>query len=254
MSGRSAGAEPSGISVWGTTVVQALTALDLNEPAVMSDPYPAYTRLRNHPGVARSETLGWLIARHAEVAPLVHDRRLANGPLNAALYTGLPDEAQIAIEPFRTSMSHNMLFQDAPEHTRLRRLVSQAFTPRRIESLRASIEALTDDLLAGHAAGERFDVIRDLAYPLPSMVIATMLGVPFDRLDELKAWNDDAAGFLGNARTTPDPLGLAHRTAESHNALMAYFEGVVAQHRAAPGDDLICALIAIEEQGERLTE
>jgi len=254
MSGRSAGAEPSVISVWGTTVVQTLTAFDLNEPAVMADPYPAYARLRNHPGVARSETLGWLIARHAEVAPLVHDRRLANGPLNAVLYTGLPDEAQIAIEPFRTSMSHNMLLQDAPEHTRLRRLVSQAFTPRRIQSLRGAVEEITADLLDGWRAGDEKDVIADLAFPLPARVIATMLGVPWDDLDDLRTWNDDGTVFLGNARTAPDPIGLASRAGASTAALMAYFTRLVEKHRADPGDDLICDLIAIEDSGEQLTE
>jgi cytochrome P450 len=235
-------------------VVLTLGRLDLNDPGLLADPYPSYARLRALPGLAQADGLGWLIGRHATASALLHDRRLGSGPLNTALYVGLPPAAQVEIRPFQDSMSHNMLFQDAPEHTRLRRLVSQAFTPRRIESLRASIEALTDDLLAGHQAGEPFDVIADLAYPLPSRVIAVMLGVPWDRLDDLKHWNDDAAAFLGNARTTADPDGLAHRTATSHDAIMGYLREVVAQHRAAPGDDLICALIAIEEQGERLSE
>ena len=235
-------------------VVGTLAALNFNDPAVLADPYPSYARLRGLGRVARSETLGWLVSRHAEISPLLHDRRLASGPLNTALYATLPHEAQVEIEPFRVAMSHNMLLQDAPEHTRLRRLVSQAFTPRRIEALRGTIGQITDALLAGLGAGDRFDVMRDLAYPLPSRVIASMMGVPWDEIDGLKGWNDDGAAFLGNARTATDPIGLARRTAESHAALTAYLEGLVARHRAEPGDDLICTLIAIEEQGERLTE
>ena len=148
-------------------MVATLATLDLNDPAVMADPYPSYARLRDEPCVTRSETLGWLIARHADVSALLHDRRLGNGPLNAALYAGLPDEALAAIEPFQTGMSHNMLFQDAPDHTRLRRLVSQAFTPRRIQSLRGAVEQIMDGLLEEWRAGDSADVIADLAFPLP---------------------------------------------------------------------------------------
>ena len=234
-------------------MVGMLATLDLTDPAVLADPYPSYARLRVEPGVTRSDTLGWLIARHAEVSALLHDRRLANGPLNAALYHGLPDEALAAIEPFRTSMSHNMLLQDAPDHTRLRRLVSQAFTPRRIQSLRAAIEQITNGLLDGRQDGDEMDVIADLAFPLPARVIATMLGVPWNDLDQLRRWNDDGTDFLGNARTAPDPVELACRTGASTAAMLAYVGRLVEQHRADPGDDLICDLITIEEQGERLT-
>jgi cytochrome P450 len=235
-------------------VAGTLARLDFNDPAVLADPYPSYARLRAVSSITRSESLGWLVPRHAEITPLLHDRRLASGPLNTALYETLPVEAQVEIEPFREAMSHNMLLQDAPEHTRLRRLVGQAFTPRRIETLRGTIGEITAGLLAGHQAGETFDVIGDLAYPLPARVIASMMGVPWDDVDDLKRWNDDGAAFLGNARTTPDPIGLARQTGTSHTAIMAYFEGLVARHRAEPGDDLICTLIAIEELGERLTE
>jgi cytochrome P450 len=235
-------------------VVSTVTKLDFNDPAVLADPYPAYALLRARPSIERTEALGWLVARHADISALLHDRRLASAPLNTALYNGLPDEAQADIEPFREGMSHNMLLQDPPEHTRLRRLVSQAFTPRRIELLRGTVRQITESLLSGRQSGDRFDVIAELAFPLPSRVIAAMLGVPWDELDRLKQWNDDGADFLGNARTSPTPIELARRTGASYAAMRAYFERLVAEHRANPGDDLICAMIAIEEQGERLTE
>jgi cytochrome P450 len=234
-------------------VVDTLATLDFNDPAVLADPYPSYARLREQPGLARTDHLGWIVARHASASALLHDRRLGSSPLNTALYSELPDEAQAEVEPFREGMSHNMLLQDAPDHTRLRRLVSQAFTPRRIESLRGAIVEITDDLLAGHQAGDRFDVIHDLAYRLPARVIASLMGMPWDNLDDLKRWNDDGAEFLGNALTTTDPIGLSRRAGQGFAGMRAYFDELVQRHRAEPGDDLICALIAIEAQGERLT-
>jgi cytochrome P450 len=235
-------------------MLDSLPTLDLNDPAYLADPYPSYAALRSEPGLVRSEALGWLISRHADVSALLHDRRLASGPINTSLYETLPEAARADIEPFRISMDNNMLFQDAPKHTRLRRLVSQAFTPRRIELLRVAIQAIVDDLLDGRRAGDRFDVIGDLAFPLPTRVIATMLGVPLDGVDQLKRWNDDAVEFLGNARTTSDPFELAQRTGASSTANRAFFRDLVQQHRAAPSDDLICAMIAIETEGERLSE
>lgn len=103
-------------------------------------------------------------------------------------------------------------------------------------------------------AGAEADIIGDLAFPLPARVIATMLGVPWDDLDRLRRWNDEGTDFLGNARTAADPIALTRRTGAGTAAMLAYFEGLVELHRAVPGDDLICDLIATEEQGERLTE
>lgn len=234
----------------------AVTAptLDLNDAAFLADPYPAYARLRAAAPVMRFDATSWLVLRHADVSTLLHDRRLASGPLNTALYDALPDAALAEVEPFRANMGHNMLLQDPPEHTRLRRLVSQAFTPRRVEALRATVERIASELLAEARSGDRLDVIADLGFPLAARVIASLLGVPWSDLHLLKAWNDDGAELLGTARTAPDPVGLARRVGASYRAMRAYLERLVAEHRRSPGDDLICALIAVEDGGERLSE
>jgi cytochrome P450 len=152
-------------------------------------------------------------------------------------------------------MRHNMLLQDPPEHSRLRRLVSQAFTPRQIEMLRGSIQRIADGLLAEARPGETFDVIGDFAFPLPARVIADLLGVPWEDIARLKAWNDAGVDFLGNALSTPDPEGLAHRVGTMYVEQRAYFEDLIARHRAAPSFDLICSLIAIRDaEGGRLSE
>jgi cytochrome P450 len=228
-------------------------ALDPNDAAFIRDPYPDYAALRRQPGLSTSAHLGWLVARHADVSALLHDRRLGSAALNAALYVHLPPEAQASIAPFQASMAHSMLFQDPPDHSRLRRLVSQAFTPRRVESLRARIEQITEDLLADLGDGETFDIISRLAFPLPARVIATLLGVPWSDLDGLKRWTDAGTAFLGSARTTTDPVGLAAHTGVSYRALTAYFAALAEQHRADPGDDLICAMLVIEAHGDGLT-
>lgn len=232
----------------------ALDDLEFNDPSFLLDPYPTYARLRARPGIGASPELGWLVARHADVTAVLHDRRMASGPLNAALYASLPPAASRAIEPFQVSMSHNMLFQDAPDHTRLRRLVSQAFTPRRVQQLRETVAEITRGLLAGRGPGDSLDVIGELAFPLPARVIASMLGIPWDDLDQLKRWTDDGTDFLGNARTSPSPIELATRTGASYTALMEYFREQAARHRAEPGDDLICAMLAIEDDGQRMSE
>jgi cytochrome P450 len=230
-------------------------AIDLNDPAYLADPYPTYAALRAEAPVQWAEGLGWLVLRHDDISALLHDPRMASGPLNDSLYTALSEESLAEVEPFRTAMRHNMLLQDPPDHTRLRRLVSQAFTPRQIELLRGSIQRIADGLLDAAEPGQPFDAIGDFAFPLPARVIADLLGVPWEDIARLKAWNDAGVDFLGNALSTPDPAGLAHRVGTMYQEQRAYFEELIARHRAAPSFDLICALIAIRDaDGDRLTE
>jgi cytochrome P450 len=229
-------------------------AINLNDPAYLADPYPTYARLRAESPVHAVEHVGWLVSRHADISALLHDRRLKSAPMNEALYGSLSDEALAEVVPFRESMSHNLLFQDPPDHTRLRRLISQAFTPRRIETLRSTGQRIADDLLADARSGQKFDVIHQFAFPLPARVIADMLGIPWADLDRLKVWTDDGIDFLGNARSTNDPVGLARRVGQSYVEMLAYLADLAASHRANPGDDIVCDMIAAEEQGDRLTE
>jgi cytochrome P450 len=235
-------------------MVTTQPVIDLNDPAYLADPYPTYARLRAETPVCWADILGWLILRHDDISALLHDPRMASGPLNDSLYETFSESALAEVEPFRTAMTHNMLLQDPPNHTRLRRLVSQAFTPRRIGSMRDAIQRITDGLLDAAEPGAPFDVIGDFAFPLPSRVIADLLGVPWEDVDRLKAWNDDGVDFLGNARTSTDPDGLAHRVGTSYVEQRAYFEDLIARHRAAPADDLICSMIAVRDSGDSLTE
>src|SRR3990170_7334003 len=144
-----------------------------------------------------------------------------------------------------------MLTSDPHEHTRLRGLVNKAFTPRAVERLRPHIQQIVDGLLAGVVEAGRMDVIQDLAYPLPVIVIAEMLGIsPQDRA-QFKKWSTDIAATTGGPLLAPEVLERARQSAIE---LADYFRGVIARRRREPQDDLISALIAAEEQGQVLSE
>lgn len=142
-----------------------------------------------------------------------------------------------------------MLFADPPRHTRLRGLVSTAFTPRVVEGLRGLVQVIVDELLARVTPAGQLDVIADLAVPLPTMVIAELLGVPRRDCDRLKAWSDDFAAFIGG------PVGRdgVGRADDAVRELSAYFSQAAERWRREPGDNLISGLVAAEGQGDSLT-
>jgi cytochrome P450 len=142
-----------------------------------------------------------------------------------------------------------MVFADPPRHTRLRGLVTKAFTPRVVEGLRGRVQAIVDDLLARVEPAGELDVIADLAIPMPTMVIAELLGVPATDRDRLKAWSDDFAAFIGGP-TGHDGIARADRAIRE---LTAYFGEAVAHWRREPGDNLISGLVAVEEWGDSLS-
>jgi len=144
-----------------------------------------------------------------------------------------------------------MLFQDPPTHTRLRKLVSRAFTPRAIERTRDHIQAIVDGCLDTVAARGEIDVIGDLALPVPATVICEMLGVPVADRDRFTAWTADATHGI-SPNPFPDPAVLARADAAAEQ-LGSYFETLIAERRANLSDDLLSGFIRVEEEGDRLT-
>jgi hypothetical protein len=142
----------------------------------------------------------------------------------------------------------SMLRMDPPDHTRLRSLVSKAFTPRTVETLRPRIEQIVEDQLDAVAAAGQMDVIRDLAYPLPVTVIAEMLGIPIEDRERFKHWSDEAIRSLGFSNEDD-----ARRSMQATRELRAYLQPIVEQRRREPREDLISALVAAEEQGDKLS-
>jgi cytochrome P450 len=209
---------------------------------LIADPYAAYARLREAGPVHRiTGTDGlpaWLVTRYDDVRQALGDSRLSLDKRNAAPggYQGM------ALPP---ALDANLLNMDPPDHTRIRRLVSQAFTPRRVEQLREPVRRTADELLDDIAPHGRADLIASYAAPLPITVICDLLGVaPADRVD-FRAWTD--------ALVAPDPAQPS-RAKEAIGSMLAYFTRLVAGKRADPADDLLSALIAVRDEEDRLTE
>ena len=179
----------------------------------------------------------------------VHRLRL----INAWVLTEYQDVDAILRDHKRFSREYgdykSMLNSDPPDHTRLRGLVSKAFTPRSVAELKPRIRQIVDDLLDDVADRDRFDLVESFAYPLPVIVIAEMLGVPSQDMDRFKAWSNDVA--LTVEPTVNDRQ--IQRIQRSGGELRDYFDGIIEQRRREPQDDMITALIAAEDEGDRLT-
>jgi cytochrome P450 len=211
------------------------------DPATRDDPYPALHRLRTLDPVHQTPAGIWRLTRYADVTRLLHDvpagMRTTAGELPGA------DETTTGPRLF-------MLQQDPPNHTRLRRLVSSAFTPRAIAALRANVARIVDDCLDRVAARGEMDVIVDLGLPVPSTVICEMLGVPVGDRDRFTAWTATATHALASQFLTPERRLEVQTAAMS---LAVYFQELIETRRGHLSDDLLSALIRAEEAGDRLS-
>lgn len=227
---------------------RVLSLYHLLDPAVLANPYPLYRQLRTEDPVHWDPYLhAWVVTRYNDVVRVLLDFS-ANRTPNPLQLTGmgLPQMGPIA-----EVMVKQMLFMDAPTHTRLRGLCAQAFTPRRVEALRAHIQEIATSLLARVQPLGRMDVIAEFAAPLPAIVTAEMLGVPVSDHEQLKAWSADFAEMLGNFQHNPDG---AMRVRRSLQEMLSYFSGAVRQLKQKPNDGLIYSLLTAEVDGDRLTE
>ena len=226
----------------------SLSLYRLLDPAVLADPYPLYRRLREEDPVHWDPFLhSWVVTRYTDVVTVLHKFSADRTPSPeqvASLGMG-------SIEPIAQVMIKQMLFMDAPDHTRLRKLCSTAFTPRRVELMASQIQDIADRLVDAVAASGRMDVIADFASPFPAIVTAGLLGVPVDDHQQLKAWSADFAEMLGNFQHNPDRVGHVLRTVED---MTAYFRDAIRQQQRKPRDGLIRSLMDAEVEGARLTE
>jgi pimeloyl-[acyl-carrier protein] synthase len=219
--------------------------MDFNphDPAVRHDPYAAYRELREQEPIHRSSLGLWFITRYTDAEAVLRDRRCGR---NFDRFLDL----QIGTGPLRTMFSGMMLYHDPPDHTRLRSLVAKVFTPRVVASLQPFIEQLVDELLDAALARGSLDVIGDLAYPLPALVICQLLGIPIEDRQTLRAWSRDLSAAL-DYMITPEVLERANRAAQ---ASTDYLTQLVAERRRRPQQDLISMMIQAEDDGARLSE
>ncbi|MEU0270335.1 cytochrome P450 [Streptomyces sp. NPDC006307] len=221
-------------------------------PQFVADPYPAYAELRARGRAHFFEpTRQWLVPHHADVSALLRDRRLGRTyrhRFTDADFGRTPPPA--AHEPFHTLNDHGMLDLEPPDHTRIRRLVSKAFTPRTVERLRPYVDRLAGELVDALVAEGGGDLLTAVAEPLPVAVIAEMLGIPESDRGLLRPWS---AAICGMFELNPSEETARAAVAASVE-FSAYLRGLIAERRTAPGEDLISALVAAYEEGDRLSE
>ncbi|MEO8456705.1 MAG: cytochrome P450 [Chloroflexota bacterium] len=221
-------------------------------PDALKDPYPMYRALlANNPTSWQAVMESWVFTRYADVdAILTHPGMSADRAKARNRFAQMVEEQQKNFGPF--SRAATMLTSDPPQHTRLRKLVSKAFTPRAVDNLKPRIQEIVDGLLDEvEAAGGTMDLVTALGYPLPVIVIAEMLGVPSEDRARFKHWSDEVVATLGGPFTPPDVLGRAKVAIES---LADYLIPIIHDRRSHPREDLISRLVAAEEQGQVLSE
>ena len=222
----------------------------LMTPERLADPYPLYAQLRALDPVFRAPGAfgvgAWIVTGHALCSQLLRSKQMSkegDRVVAPEVLAQIPQEgAELAAR-----RKDSMLFRDPPAHTRLRGLVNQAFTPRTVERLRPHIAEIAEQLL--DAAGPSFDLIRELAFPLPIIVISELLGVPPADRDQFKAWSTDVTRGL-EPSPTADDLAAVTRALD---ALDQYLSGVIEERRRAPRADLISDLVEVHEAGDRLS-
>ena len=212
------------------------------DPAFRADPHPFLRHLREVDPVNETPIGVWRLSRYDDCV-----RLLTQVPTGVRMSDGtFPGENMIP----SGGPAEFMLQQDPPNHTRLRKLVSKAFTPRAIERLRARAQAIADERIDGVAARGAMDVIADLALPVPSTMICEMMGVPIGDRERFTQWTAEATHLLAFMLLPPDVLERALAAARE---LRAYFEALIAQRRSRLSDDILSDLIRAEEAGDHLS-
>jgi len=219
------------------------------EDGFFDDPYAQYRRLRESVPIHQSPLGPWTLLRYEDCSRLLRNPKTsveesslseasARREMFAAAGFDRPDRGSLAI-----------LNLDPPDHTRIRRLMQKAFTPRRVEALNERVQALVDDALDRVEASGQMDIISDLAFPLPFSVISEMLGMPEADRDLLRAWSHTMVRSL-EPTLTPDDIP---ELLEASDHMLEHVSRAIEWKRTEPADDLLTALIAVEEEGERLS-
>jgi hypothetical protein len=223
---------------------------DPGDPRFLADPYPFLARLRADDPVHWNEALGaWLVTRYADVREGLRDPRLSSDRVRP-FFEAQTAAARRALEPLEANVSRWAVFLDPPRHSRVRALMTHAFTSRAVERLRGAIVARVDELLAALQGREEFDLIGEFAWPLPAAVIADLLGVPREDVPRLKAWSDELSGFVFSGRRVH---GKYERAARGVAGMATYFAELIERKRQCPDEGLVSALVRGSPEAQPLT-
>lgn len=226
---------------------------DPADPAVMADPFPAYKQLRENDPVHWNPKLkSWVITRYTDVRDLLLSDDLSVNRL-VQFYTALPPADAALLKDIIHYLNLWIAFRDPPDHTRVRRIMRDAFTAKAIDEMRPRIIEITDLLLDRLEAADTndADLIREYALQVPAFVIMDLLDIPRDMLDDFKDWSDDMAVFIGGARNVGDKY---ERAARGCQKMSDYFRMLIAERAANPKPGFLMDLINARDDDDRLSE
>ena len=220
---------------------------ELADPAILPDPYPVLAGLRAASPFAEFDGAFVVVGRHADCSAVLRHPNASSERSKSLVAPAAPR---------RTRDRPSFLSLDPPDHTRLRRLVSKAFTPRTIARLEPRIRAITSELLTAAGAAGQLEVVSQLAYPLPVRIISEMLGVPVEDHPRFAGWSARLAHSLqpGFGVDPAEALARAEAAEVASDEFATYFRELIAIRRARPAQDLLSEMIAAEDDGEKLTE
>jgi cytochrome P450 len=226
---------------------------DMGSDIFYANPYPTYELLRTHDPVHWSPQWGgWLLTRYDDVVAMLRNvRRFSNVGRMSSFLSQLPEQIRDELRPFEDHFKQGLINSDPPDHTRIRGLLSKAFTTLIVEAQRPEIELIVDGLLDGVLKRGQMDVIKDFSFLIPTTVIAQMLGVPVRDRDQFAKWAEDITAFVGTGRVIPE---LAVSAQTSLMELREYFRRLIELCRLNPQDNLVTALASAEDQGGLLNE
>ena len=220
------------------------------EPGFRENPVPSYERLMREEPRHKTPFGSWVLTKHADCMKILQHPETSHDPMNSEVFQMMMAGTSDVDEQWQRRRS--FLFMDPPDHTRLRGLVTKAFTARTVERLRARVQEITDELIDSALEKGHLELIADLAYPLPVRIISEMLGVPPEDHEVFKDWSRELARSLDPEPFVPKDL-IKKREAAG-DAFREYFSNLIDERRKAPGQDLLSGLIEAEESGDKLTK
>lgn len=226
----------------------------LGSPEFFANPFPVYDQLRERaPIYWCSKWKAWLVTRQADINKLIRDTgTLSNTKRHTMLLRQLPEEQRRELGALQKHFEgQGLINSDPPRHTRLRRLSNKAFTPSLIEDMRERIDGIVLDLVGAIDASQPFDLVKELAFPLPTIVIAEMLGAPAADRNRFQVWSETITAFSQAGKIVFEKALLAQ---QSIIELTAYFGDLIQKRRAQPENDLISMMTAVRDEGDGFTD
>jgi hypothetical protein len=223
------------------------------DPATLADPYAIFSRMRDEDPCHWSPRLrSWVLTRYDDVRAVLLDKDRLSSDRLRPYFASLPGPEAERIASIVRYLSQWMVFQDPPDHTRLRRLIGRVLHARSMQAMRPQVQEIAQWLLQHLEGRERIDLIADYAGPLPCLVIMALLGVPRGDLAEVKRMSDEMALFIGSSRTSPEKYDTAEAATRE---MAAFFQRLADARRARPEADLLSELVHLQdESGDRLAD